>query len=252
MNIKDFFRDNNKAALAYSGGVDSTYILHEALSAGADVTAYYVKSDFQPQYEFEDAMDMAKELKARVKVINLDILAVPEIASNPVNRCYYCKKAIFGAILDAAAEDGYSVVLDGTNASDSAEERPGMKALRELEVRSPLQECGITKAEVRRRSREAGLKTWDRPAYACLATRVASGEKITAAKLSRVEDVEDALVRFGLVDFRVRTLGDIARLEVREAQAGLVLEHRDAIVEILKRRFDKVVLDLDFREEMDI
>lgn len=252
MDLKTFFEENNKVAVAYSGGVDSAYVLYAALEAGVDVTAYYVKSSFQPRYEFEDAMEMAKELGAKVKVIDCDILASSEIRSNPVNRCYYCKKMIFDCIIEAASKDGYSVILDGTNASDAETERPGMKALKELQVKSPLKECGITKVEVRRLSKAANLKTWDRPSYSCLATRVASGETITQAKLSRVEFVEDFLARFGFVNFRIRTLGDIARIEVREAQAGMVLENVDAILEVLKQRFDKVVLDLDFRDEMEV
>lgn len=252
MNLQAYLEVNNKAALAYSGGVDSAYLLYSALQAGIDITAYYVKSSFQPEYEFDDAMEFAKSIGAKIKVVNLDIMASKELVANPVNRCYYCKKLIFGAIMDAAKADGYEVIFDGTNASDAEGERPGMKALRELEVKSPLKECGLTKVDIRRLSKNAGLSTWNRPSYACLATRIGAGEQITEGKLSRIEFVEDFLARFGFVDFRIRTLGDIARIEIREAQVDMLLENKDAILEVMKQRFDKVVLDLDFRPDMEI
>ena len=146
MTLQEFFRENPRVALAFSGGVDSAYLLYAALRNGAQVRAYYVKSAFQPQFELDDAMALAYQLQADVKILELDVLSDPQIAENPANRCYYCKKRIFSAIAKQAAEDGFPVLLDGTNASDDAQDRPGMQALKELNVLSPLRLCGLTKA----------------------------------------------------------------------------------------------------------
>ncbi|MBQ2085576.1 MAG: ATP-dependent sacrificial sulfur transferase LarE, partial [Oscillospiraceae bacterium] len=197
MDLTTFFRENSKAAVAFSGGVDSSYLLYAGISAGADVTGYYVKAAFQPMFEYNDAMRLAEQIGARVKVIEVDVLADEKVRQNPSNRCYYCKRAIFGNILRAAAEDGYTLILDGTNASDDEGDRPGMKALKELQVRSPLRECGLTKDMIRQLSRQSGLFTWDKPAYACLATRIRTGEEITAEKLAATEDSEDYLFSLG-------------------------------------------------------
>ena len=185
MTLSRFFRENPRAALGFSGGVDSAYLLYAALTAGAQVKAYYVKSPFQPRFELEDARHLAGDLHADLRELQVDVLSSPTVTANPPDRCYHCKRVIFRTIAAAAAEDGFPVLLDGTNASDDAGDRPGMRALRELSVRSPLRECGLTKAEIRRLSREAGLFTWDKPAYACLATRIRTGEEITLQKLKQ-------------------------------------------------------------------
>ena len=157
MNLNEFFQAHPKAALAFSGGVDSAYLLCAAVRQGADVRPYFVKSAFQPDFELEDARRLTGQLGVELTVLHVDILAEPCVAANPPERCYYCKRAIFSAILQAARQDGFVLLLDGTNASDPESSRPGMRALRELEVRSPLRECGLTKREVRRLSQEAGL-----------------------------------------------------------------------------------------------
>lgn len=247
MTLGEFFQMYPKVALAFSGGVDSAYLLYAAVSCGAQVRAYYVKSAFQPQFELEDAQRLAKELNADMRVLQVDVLANQHVASNPADRCYYCKREIFTAILNAAAEDGFSVLIDGTNASDDAGDRPGMRALREMSVRSPLRECGLTKAEVRRRSKEAGLFTWDKPAYACLATRVPAGVEITEEMLQKTEAAEDFLFSQGFSDFRVRMMGNAARLQLPEAQLPLLLEKRQTVVSELKKSYGAVLLDLEVR-----
>lgn len=247
MTLQDFFRDTPKAALAFSGGVDSAYLLYAAVQSGADVRAYYVKSAFQPQFELEDAQRLAEMLSADMRVLPVDILAANEVAANPPDRCYHCKKRIFSAIAGAARADGYTVLLDGTNASDDAGDRPGMRALRELSVRSPLRECGLTKPEIRRLSREAGLFTWDKPAYTCLATRIAAGVPITREKLESTERAEDFLFSLGFTDFRVRMLGSAAKLQVPASQLDRVLQHRERILEELKKTHSSVLLDLEVR-----
>ena len=137
MTLSDFFAAHPKAALAYSGGTDSAYLLYAALKAGADIRPYYICSQFQPDFERQDALRLGAELGAEPVVIELDVLSCPGIAENPPERCYLCKKRIMGAIKNAAASDGYEILLDGTNASDAAEDRPGMRVLSEEGVLSP-------------------------------------------------------------------------------------------------------------------
>ena len=246
--LEQFFRSHPRAALAFSGGTDSAYLLSAARAAGADLRAYFVKTAFQPAFELADARRLAAELEVPLTVLEADILADPVVAANPPDRCYHCKKALFTRLCRQAAADGYPLVVDGTNASDDAGDRPGMRALRELGVRSPLRECGVTKAEVRRLSREAGLFTWDKPAYACLATRVPAGEAITAEKLARVEGAEGALAGLGFRDFRVRLLGECARIQLPAGQLEEAARRREEIRAALGPWFGEIVLDLRARE----
>ena len=247
MNLSQFWKENPKAAIAFSGGVDSAYLLYSAVQSGVDVKAYYAKTAFQPAFELADAKKLANQLGAEMEILSIDVLSVPHVAENPKNRCYYCKTAIFSAISAAAKADGFDLLLDGTNASDEASDRPGMQALKELSVRSPLRECGLTKKEIRRLSKEAGLFTYGKPAYACLATRIPTGDTITPEKLSRTEVAEGYLHSLGLRDFRVRTLGDSARIQVTESDLETVLKNREAIVSHLKALYSGVMLDLEVR-----
>ncbi len=248
MNLQEFFKENPKVALAFSGGVDSSYLLYAAIKYGADVKAYYVKALFQPQFEMDDAMRLAEQLKAPVRVLRADVLSDPVVVSNPSNRCYYCKKVIFNMIMRAAAEDGYTVLLDGTNASDDAGDRPGMKALQELQVKAPLRECGLVKSEIRRLSKEGGLFTWDKPSYACLATRIPTGCEITAEKLQKTEAAENFLFSLGFSDFRVRMMPNgAARLQILFSQLPLLMEKREEVLNELKKSYPAVLLDLEVR-----
>ena len=224
MDLGDFFTRHPKAALGLSGGADSAYLLYAGLSLGADLRPYFVSSAFQPEFELEDARRLCGELGAELSVISLDVLAEPLVAANPADRCYHCKRLIFSALRDRALADGYGLLLDGTNASDQVDDRPGMRALEELRVLSPLRLCGITKAELRRRSREAGLFTWDKPAYACLATRVPTGEEISPGKLRRIDGAETELFRMGFTDLRVRLDGSAARLQFNRSQLPAAAE----------------------------
>lgn len=248
MKLNEFFIEHPKVAVAFSGGVDSAYLLYVAKQHGAEVRAYYVKSVFQPQFELNDALRLADELSILIQVLTIDVLSSEKITNNPADRCYYCKRIIFEAIVKAAAEDGFSVLLDGTNASDDAGDRPGMRAIRELSVLSPLRECGLTKAEIRRLSKEAGLFTWDKPAYACLATRIPTGETITEEKLRVTEAAEDFLFSLGLKDFRVRRLGEAAKIQIPADQIGKIIENREIILSELKKYYSAVLLDLEVRE----
>ena len=248
MTLEDFFEKNNAAAIAFSGGVDSAFLLAMAVRCGARVKAYYVKTAFQPQFELDDACRLAEELGADMEILPVDILCHGIIAANPADRCYHCKKVIFETIIQAAERDGFTVLLDGTNASDDASDRPGMRVLRELSVRSPLRECGLHKDEIRRLSKEAGLFTWDKPAYACLATRIPTGEGITIQKLERTEKAESYLTSLGFRDFRVRSEKDIAKLQITEKDLPDVLEHREEIINELKQHYKAVLLDLEVRK----
>lgn len=247
MELSLFFKEYPEVAIAFSGGVDSAYLLYAAKKYAKRCCAYYVKTAFQPEFELKDAIKLVKEIDAELKIIEADILQFKEVTDNPGNRCYYCKKQIFDKIISSAAEDGYKVILDGTNASDDADDRPGMKALAELKVLSPLRICGITKDEIRRLSREAGLFTADKPAYACLATRIPAGEVITAEKLSAIEKAEDFLFKEGFTDFRVRTVEGHARIEVPDAQWMKLASSRDRIYEGLKGLFKTVSVSLKSR-----
>lgn len=247
MLLLDFFRDCSKAAIAFSGGVDSAYLLYAAIQYGADVRAYYVKSEFQPQFELDDATRLAEQLGAKMTVIPLDVLSCGLVAKNPPDRCYHCKKEIFSVITAAASKDGFSVLLDGTNASDEEGDRPGMRALRELRVLSPLRECGLTKAKIRELSKEAGLFTWDKPAYACLATRIPTGDAITKEKLAATESAEDTLFSLGFTDFRVRMIGTAAKLQFPKEQLEKLLQCREQVVSELKKYYSNVWLDLEVR-----
>ena len=247
MDLRGFFKENPKVALAFSGGVDSSYLLYAALHYGADVRAYYVKAAFQPQFETDDALRLVKELGADMRILTVDVLSSEIVRSNPADRCYYCKQLIFSSIQKAAAEDGYTLLLDGTNASDDAGDRPGMRALKEMEVKSPLRLCGLTKTEIRRLSKEAGLFTWDKPAYACLATRIPTGEEITAEKLMATEESEGFLMDLGFKDFRVRQESKKAKLQLKEEQLPLLLEHREEVLTELKKYYTSVTLDLEVR-----
>ena len=247
MTLQAFFQDNPRAALAFSGGVDSAYLLWAGKRYSCDLTAYYVRTAFQPEFEFQDAKRLAEEVGVPLTVVEADILSVPLAAANGPDRCYHCKKALFSLLWEAARRDGHALLLDGTNASDDAGDRPGMRALRELEVRSPLRECGLTKAEIRARSREAGLFTWNKPAYACLATRIPTGTAIRAEDLKRIEGAEDALFGLGFTDFRVRLFCGGARVQVPADQWDRAAGLRTELLEALKPWFGTVVLDLETR-----
>lgn len=247
MELRDFFQECPKVALGFSGGVDSAYLLYAALDHGAQVRPYFIKTAFQPQFELEDARRLCAQLGVELTVLELDVLQIPGVAENPPDRCYHCKRALFGRLRQQAQADGYTVLIDGTNASDDAGDRPGMRALGELSVRSPLRECGISKAQVRALSKEAGLFTWDKPAYACLATRVPTGEAIAPETLRKVEAAEEALFSLGYSDLRVRVFHGAARLQLPGQQLEQAAKEREAISQALSPWFDTVLLDLKER-----
>lgn len=237
MKLNEFFTEHNKVALAFSGGADSSYLLYTAKESGTDVQPYYIKSQFQPEFEHEDARRLAAELGVMLREISVDVLQLDEVTANPASRCYYCKKCIMGAIRKAASADGYDMIIGGTNACDNGGDRPGMRVLKEDNILSPLRMCGIAKAELRRLSHEAGLFTWDKPAYACLATRVPTGEIITAEKLAAVEQSESYLFSLGFTDFRVCLRDGGALLQFTEKQQPRAQAEFEAINAELSKYF---------------
>jgi len=247
LDLQSFFKQNNKVALAFSGGVDSSYLFYAAINYGAIVQAYYVKSVFQPKFELEDALRLAKTLNSNIKILETDILSRPLVAQNLTNRCYHCKKIIFSMIMEAAYKDGFQILIDGTNASDDEKSRAGMQALKEFSVYSPLRECNLTKTEIRRLSKEANLFTWNKPAYACLATRIPTGTEITKEKLYKTEMAENYLFSLGFSDFRIRLLEDTAKIQVPLSQMQKVIENREKIVAELKKYYNSVLMDLEVR-----
>ena len=242
--LRSWFAAHPRFVLAFSGGCDSAYLFYAAAECGADFAACYVKSAFQPEFELEDAQRLARELGREIDVIELDVLEDAQVRANPKDRCYFCKQRIFSAICERARTLGYGLVIDGTNASDDASDRPGMRALRELQVESPLRSCGISKAEVRALSKQAGLFTWNKPAYACLATRIPAGTPIDAETLEKIERAESMLADMGFTDFRARIAGNGVRLELTEGDMAHLMERRAEVCAALAGDFDGISLDL--------
>jgi uncharacterized protein len=201
--------------VAFSGGVDSTFLLAEAVRALGDKTlAVTARGPLYPDRETEEAGELAIRLGARHRWVEVDPFAVPGLEDNPSERCYFCKRLVFATLLDVAREEGAEAVLDGSNADDLGQHRPGRRAVGELGVESPLEACGFSKEEIRDLSRRMGLPTWDKPPMACLATRFPYGTRLTHENLRAVDRAEEALRELGLRVVRLRCHGDVARIEV--------------------------------------
>lgn len=217
-------------AVAFSGGVDSTYLLHEAVKAGKEkVTALIMKTPSVPERELDEAVTFCKSRGISFFVLPADPFSAEGFRENGRDRCYICKHFLFSALLEKAKEEGIPFVADGTNADDRKEFRPGLRALKELDIRSPLAEAGLTKKEIRELSEKEGLPTWNKPSFSCLATRFPYGEELTVEKLRRTEAAENLLADLGFTQRRVRVHGNLARIEVLPAEIPLLLERRDMI-----------------------
>ena len=247
ISLTDFFSTHRKVLIAYSGGIDSTYLIHAAMTCGAEVRAIYVKTAFQPAFELRDALAFCEDRDIALKILECDIFRHEEVIANPTDRCYYCKRAIFGAICREAREG--EAVLDGTNADDDEGDRPGMRALRELGVLSPLRICGMTKAMIREAAKDAGIAIWDKPSYACLATRTAPGVRIVRSDLEATERAEGFLMQMGFSDIRIRRVGNMAKVQIRAVDFPRFIENRRVIVKLLRQYYDSVMLDLEARDE---
>lgn len=217
-------------AVAFSGGVDSTYLLHEAVKAGKEkVTALIMKTPSVPERELDEAVAFCKSRGISFFVLPADPFSAAGFKENGRDRCYICKHFLFSALLEKAKGEGIPFVADGTNADDRKEFRPGLRALKELDIRSPLAEAGLTKKEIRELSEKEGLPTWNKPSFSCLATRFPYGEELTVEKLRRTEAAENLLAELGFTQRRVRVHGNLARIEVLPAEIPLLLERRDMI-----------------------
>lgn len=217
-------------AVAFSGGVDSTYLLHEAVKAGKEkVTALIMKTPSVPERELDEAVAFCKSRGISFFVLPADPFSAAGFRENGRDRCYICKHFLFSALLEKAKEEGIPFVADGTNADDRKEFRPGLRALKELDIRSPLAEAGLTKKEIRELSEKEGLPTWNKPSFSCLVTRFPYGEELTVEKLRRTEAAENLLAELGFTQRRVRVHGNLARIEVLPAEIPLLLERRDMI-----------------------
>lgn len=269
MNISKAKKDNLKSifaqcasedmCVAFSGGVDSSLVLvmacEAAKSTGKKVYALTMDTILHPKADLEIAKKVLSGTTAEHVVITMDELAVPEIRNNPVNRCYLCKKAIFSRMLTFAKEKGISLMLEGSNEDDLHVYRPGLAAVRELGVKSPLADCHMTKAEVRALAEEYKIPVADRPSAPCMATRLPYGAEIDLELLKRIDTAEETLRAMGLKNVRVRVHGDILRLEVDAESILNVVEHRREIMDYLKKvGCPYVTLDLEgFRSgSMDI
>ncbi|HQA39162.1 MAG TPA: ATP-dependent sacrificial sulfur transferase LarE [Kiritimatiellia bacterium] len=247
--LHEALRRYGRVAIGFSGGVDSTLLLRVARDVlGAEqVLAVIADTPSLPRKEFAEARALADAMGVVCAVIHPAELDDPKYAENSKDRCYFCKKHLFARIAALASERGVGVVLDGNNADDSGEYRPGRRAAAELGVQSPLLEAGLTKAEIRALSARAGLPTAEKPAMACLASRIPYGSPVTAEALGQVEHAEEALKAAGFAHCRVRHHGDVARIEVPEAdlQRAVAAEERRLIVETVKAAgFRYVALDL--------
>ncbi|MCI8956452.1 MAG: ATP-dependent sacrificial sulfur transferase LarE [Eubacterium sp.] len=247
-NLKDYIRTLENVAVAFSGGADSALLLkiaHDVL--GENAIAITLSAKIFPQNETKETKSFCEKEGIRHFICEFNPLQIKEFPQNSPDRCYICKKEIFSQIIKLAKENGINNIVEGSNMDDIGDYRPGLKAIKELKVLSPLQAVGLTKAEIRILSKELGLNTWDKPSKACLASRFAYGEEITVEKLAMVEQAEQFLADLGYIQSRVRIHGKIARIETLKEQIDrFVQKHKEVVCKKFKELgFLYVVLDLE-------
>lgn len=249
-DLKDILVTMKSVLVAYSGGVDSTFLLKVAkdVLGETNVLAVTEMSPVYPSEETEQAKVIAQELGVRHQCIDTQELSNPEFVKNPKERCYWCKKELFVDLLKIAGENALYYVLDGTNFDDIGDWRPGMRAAQELGIRSPLKEAQLTKDEIRHFSKELGLPTWDKSSFACLASRFPYGTKITKENLSKIDSAERFLRSFGITQLRVRHHNNIARIEVLEKDLRRLLDtqvRRQILTHFKELGYTYVTIDLE-------
>lgn len=239
IQLKELICGYGSLAIAFSGGVDSTFLLRTAFEVlGDKAIAVTARSSTYPERELNEAQSFAERIGAKHIIIDSEELDIPNYAENPVNRCYFCKNELFQKIREAARKHGIQTVAEGSNADDMKDFRPGLQAVRELDVKSPLREAGLTKDEIRQLSREMGLPTWDKQSFACLASRFPYGERITKEKLGMVDRAEQYLLDLGFRQVRVRHHGDLARIEVGAGERARFLQQE--LMETVYTQFKKI------------
>lgn len=246
--LKSLLNSLESVAIGFSGGVDSTFLLKVAKDVlGDDVLAVTARSSTYPEREFLEAQEYAKNLNANHEIIISEELDIEGFSKNPVDRCFHCKNELFSKIKEVALQKGYKHVVDGSNLDDEGDFRPGMRAARELGVRSPLREAGLTKEDIRQLSKDLDLPTWNKPAFACLSSRFPYGNEITKEKLSMVERAEEYLRSLGITQIRVRHHENIARIEVDPAERRKFFDEKlmDEVGKTLKEiGFTYITLDI--------
>jgi uncharacterized protein len=248
--LDEILKDNMPVAIAFSGGVDSTFLLKKAVMINKDETlAVYVDSPIMSSFERQEAMDFLKENNINYIILKKNPFEIKEFTDNPKDKCYYCKKQVFKMILETANENGYDYVADGSNESDIDDYRPGMKALRELGIKSPLKEAGLTKGDIRILSKNLGLKTWNKPPNACLATRVVTGIKIKEDVLIKIDKAEDYIRKLGISQVRVRVHEkNLVRIELDKKGLELIRfgsYFEDIAKKLGKIGFEYITLDIE-------
>jgi len=247
-NLEKMLSAYESVLVAYSGGVDSTYLLYKAaeVMGREKVLALTVDSELNTSEEVKEAKANAGKIYVKHLVLQIDLLTIGELVENNPQRCYICKSFIYKKLFSVAEEKKYAAVLDGSNAADSSQYRPGLRALQEMNLCSPLLEAGLDKEEIRYLSKQSGLATWNKPSAACLASRLPYGEKITPAKLNRVAAAEKYLRQLGVKgNLRVRNHRNLARIEVGEEDISLLMSHKEPVVnEFSGLGFSYVTLDL--------
>lgn len=249
LRLRTLLRSYSKLAIAFSGGVDSTLLLSLAAEElPGSVIAVTSRVPMTPAKEFEEAKLFCEEQEVNQLICTPDVLSLDQVKMNSPKRCYYCKTMLFFSMKEAAAENGYSIIADGTNVDDLADYRPGMKAIKELGVVSPFLEAGFTKKDIRDLSLQRSLSTWNKQSNACLATRIPYGQELSYDLLSRIDQAEELLHILGFMNVRLRVHNDVARIEIGLDQFTKLLDDsvRESIIEQVKDLgFSYITLDLE-------
>lgn len=245
-NLKNVLKNYNKICVAFSGGVDSNFVLNVAKDVlGDNVIAIIANGAMLAEKDYEDAIRLLEKSKVKYYVINLDVFTVPEFVHNDKRRCYFCKKTVMGGVIAKAKELGFDKIVDGKNIDDGKVYRPGAEAAEELGILSPLYEAGLTKADIREFSKELDIDTWNKASNSCLATRFPYDTVLTPEKLEMVEKAEKIIADLGITSGRVRFHGDIARIEMPKKFFGMFIDKEDVIKNIKEIGFRYVTLDLE-------